>query len=152
MTFTAPDWVFVKAYDPVTRPGWVQPSLTLPDPLVIARYAYAVYDEGGLLDANLVGLPSPTPDAVVIASPSPSRTAYVSRKGTVAFADLTALPLTSGGITPNPVTISRVVGWRNYVTTSVSGGQTFPNLSPSPSPFVIYFLDNGRDFLTVDHR
>ena len=141
-TFNAvtPDWVFVTNQGPTPSPVPAD---------VIGRYAYAVYDEGGLLDANLVGLPSPTPGAVTIASPSPSRTVYPARKGTVAFADLTALPLTPGGSTPNPLTISRIVGWRNYVTTTVSTSQTFPDLSPSPSPFVTYFLNNGRDFLTV---
>jgi hypothetical protein len=140
--FRAPDWVFVTGQGPIV--------ITAPNSLVIGRYAYAVYDEGGLLDANFVGLPSPSPGAVTIASPSPSRTAYISRKGTVAFADLTVLPLTSGGSTPNPMTISRVVGWRNYVSASVATDQTFPDLSPSPSPFVTYFLDNSRDFLTVN--
>ena len=141
-TFNAitPDWVFVTNEDATPSPAPAD---------VIGRYAYAVYDEGGLLDANLVGLPSPTPGAVIIASPSPSRTVYPARKGTVAFADLTALPLTPGGSTPNPLTISRIVGWRNYVTTSVSASQVFPDLSPAPSPFVTYFLNNGRDFLTV---
>src|SRR5438876_1514526 len=110
-TFNAvtPDWVFVTG-DGAT-------VITQPSAAVIGRYAYAIYDEGGLLDANLVGLPSPTPGGVPIASPSPSRTVYPSRKGTVAFADLTALPLTLGGSTPNPLTISRMVGWRNYATT-----------------------------------
>jgi len=148
-TFNAvtPDWVFV------TSQG-ATPSPVPAD--VIGRYAYAIYDEGGLLDANLVGLPSPTPGAVTTTpspSPSPSRTFYISRKGTVAFADLTALLLTPGGSTPNPTTISKIVGWRNYATANVptSGqGSTFPDLSPSPAPFVTYFLDNSRDFLTVN--
>jgi hypothetical protein len=145
-TFNAvtPDWVFVTAQGATPSPAPAD---------VIGRYAYAIYDEGGLLDANLVGLPSPSPGVVTIASPSPSRAAYVARKGTVAFADLTALPLTPGGSTPNPQTISRVVGWRNYATTTVpvtGQGSTFPDLRPSPSPFVTYFLDNSRDFLTVN--
>jgi Tfp pilus assembly protein PilX len=147
-TFNAvtPDWVFVTAQGATPSP---------PPANVIGRYAYAIYDEGGLLDANLVGLPwpSPGPSSVPIALPSPSRTAYVARKGTVAFADLTALPLTPGGSTPDPTTIRKIVGWRNYATTTVpvSGqGSTFPNLSPSPSPFVTYFLNNSRDFLTVN--
>jgi hypothetical protein len=144
-----PDWVFVKAYDPVTQQMGAK-VITDPDSLIIGRYAYAIYDEGGLLDANLVGLPSPTPGAVTIPSPSPSRTAHPSRKGTIAFADLTALPLTLGGSTPNPMTISRIVGWRNYATTNVPTNRTFPDFSPSPSPFVTYFLDNSRDFLTVN--
>jgi hypothetical protein len=41
------------------------------------------------------------------------------------------------------------VGWRNYATTNVPINATFPDLSPSPTPFVTYFLDNSRDFLTV---
>src|SRR5215831_1875279 len=61
-TFDAvtPDWVFVTATGATPSPA---PAA------VIGRYAYAIYDEGGLLDANLVGLPSPSPGAVVIASP-----------------------------------------------------------------------------------
>src|SRR5947207_3162452 len=142
-TFNAvtPDWVFVTAAGATPSPAPAD---------VIGRYAYAIYDEGGLLDANLVGLPSPTRGAVTIASPSPSRTAYPSRKGTVAFADLTALRLTPGGSTPNPTTVSEIVGWRNYATATVPTNATFPNLAPSPSPFVTYFLNNSRDFLTVD--
>jgi Tfp pilus assembly protein PilX len=144
-TFNAvtPDWVFVTG-DGAT-------VITQPSAAVIGRYAYAIYDEGGLLDANLVGLPSPTPGPVTPAPwPSPSRVLYISRKGTVAFADLTALPLTPGGSTPNPMTISRIVGWRNYATTNVPTNKAFPDLSPSPAPFVMYFLDNTRDFLTVN--
>jgi hypothetical protein len=145
-TFNAvtPDWVFVTAAGATPAP---------PAADVIGRYAYAIYDEGGLLDANLVGLPSPTPGAVTIPLPSPSRTVYPSRRGTIAFADLTILPLTPGGTTPNPATLSKIVGWRNYATTTVpvtGGGSTFPNLSPSPSPFVTYFLNNARDYLTVN--
>ncbi len=141
-TFDAvtPDWVFVTAAGAIPSPAPAD---------VIGRYAYAIYDEGGLLDANLVGLPSPTPGAVTIASPSPSRTVYPDRKGTVAFADLTALRLTPLGSTPNPLTISRMVGWRNYATTLVPTNKTFPDLSPSPAEFVTYFVNNSSDFLTV---
>jgi hypothetical protein len=141
--YWAPDWVFVTSAGATPSPAPAD---------VIGRYAYAIYDEGGLLDANLVGLPSPTPGAVATSpspSPSPSRTFYISRKGTVAFADLTALLLTPGS-TPNPQTISKIVGWRNYATTNVPTNRTFPDLSPSPAPFVMYFLDNSRDFLTVN--
>jgi hypothetical protein len=154
--FTTPDWVFVTSAGATPSPAPAD---------VIGRYAYAIYDEGGLLDANMVGLPSPSPGAVSTPfsipysptpSPGPTVTYYTGRKGTVAFADLTALPLTAG-VTPNPTTISKIVGWRNLVsaTVRITGGggggpaQSFPNLSPSPSPFVSYFLDNSRDFLTV---
>src|SRR5438045_5776554 len=145
-TFNAvtPDWVFVTNQGATPAPAPAD---------VIGRYAYAIYDEGGLLDANLVGLPSPTPPGGALTPtpwPSPSRKFYISRKGTVAFADLTALLLTPGGSTPNPTTISKIVGWRNYATTNVPTNRIFPDLSPSPSPFMTYFLDNSRDFLTVN--
>src|SRR5207248_8784121 len=42
-SFTAPDWVLITSQGPNTAPT---PSA------VIGRYAFAVYDEGGLLDMN----------------------------------------------------------------------------------------------------
>ena len=47
--FTAPDWVLVTAQGPGPTPA--------PD-AVIGRYAFAVYDEGGLIDVNLGGFPT----------------------------------------------------------------------------------------------
>jgi hypothetical protein len=47
--FTAPDWVLVTAQGPNSEP--------LPN-AVIGRYAFAVYDEGGLIDLNLGGFPT----------------------------------------------------------------------------------------------
>src|SRR5437773_8998605 len=63
-TFVAPDWVIV------TREGVPSPTPysawnpVLKDPTAantkyaVGRYAYAVYDEGGLLDINVAGYPS----------------------------------------------------------------------------------------------
>jgi hypothetical protein len=47
--FTAPDWVLVTPQGPNTAP--------LPN-AVMGRYAFAVYDEGGLIDVNLGGFPA----------------------------------------------------------------------------------------------
>jgi hypothetical protein len=47
--FTAPDWVLVTAQGPNPAP---------PPNAVIGRYAYAVYDEGGLIDINIGGFPT----------------------------------------------------------------------------------------------
>jgi len=47
--FTPPDWVLVTAQGPDSAP--------VPN-LVIGRYAFAAYDEGGLLDMNLAGYPT----------------------------------------------------------------------------------------------
>src|SRR5207244_2902261 len=45
-SFTAPDWVLVTGQGPTPAPA--------PD-AVIGRYAFAVYDEGGLINVNLGG-------------------------------------------------------------------------------------------------
>src|SRR5205823_10707895 len=77
--------------------------------------AYAIYDEGRLIDINVAGFPSgAAPD-------------QVGRKGPVAYADLAALPSPS----PNPPVpyfpnsalpwqVDKLVGWRNYGTTQPS--------------------------------
>ena len=139
--YWAPDWVIVTRSGPTSFNSWnsslSDASISNPS-FATGRYAYAVYDEGGLCDANVVGLPSPTP--------SP---AEIGRKGSIGLADLTGMKLTSGGSTPNPITISKIVAWRNYATLQSSG--TFPNLSPTPnaSNFLNYFLDTVRDFRSV---
>ena len=48
-SFTAPDWVLVTGQGPTPAPA---PNA------VIGRYAFAVYDEGGLIDVNLGGFPT----------------------------------------------------------------------------------------------
>ena len=136
--YWAPDWVLVTRNGPTVFSSWnsaLSDATASNTNYAIGRYAYAVYDEGGLLDANVVGLPSPSPSAKVIA-----------RKGSPALADLTGMKITAGGSTPNPTTISKIVAWRNFATLKSSG--TFPNLSPTPDPsnFLNYFLDTTRDF------
>jgi hypothetical protein len=114
-SFTAPDWVLVTAQGPNTAP---------PPNAVIGRYAFAVYDEGGLLDMNLAGYPG-TWGTNVQANPAPSPTPWqtnVGRKNNVAFADLTALSLTQGQI-------DNVIGWRNFATTQQTGSFGNPNFS-----------------------
>src|SRR5206468_10637454 len=108
-TGATPDWVFVAPNTNDTTQD-ARKVITSPDPLVIGRYAYAIYDEGGLMDMNVAGYPTGT------------TATQLGRKGSVAFADLTALgsnPFfnpTSGGQAVYQV--DRVVGWRNYATTN----------------------------------
>src|SRR4030095_13912060 len=74
--FIAPDWVLVTAQGPTPAPS---PNA------VIGRYAFAVYDEGGLLDLNLAGYPSWSGLPNTSCSPNPSATPWlvnVGRKGT----------------------------------------------------------------------
>jgi hypothetical protein len=119
-SFTAPDWVLVTAQGPNTAPA---PNA------VIGRYAFAVYDEGGLLDMTLAGFPDWPPFNQVNPTPTPTPwLTNVGRKGILTFADLTALPAAPTTTLPQ-TQINSIVGWRDYATTGQSG-TTFPS-SPS---------------------
>jgi len=118
-----PDWVFVEAFDPATQQGGAT-IITSPSPLVIGRYAYAIYDEGGLLDMNVAGYPKGT-------TPAQS-----GRKGSIAFADLSALPFPITN-SSSPYQIDRLVGWRNYATTQPANN--FPDVSPPSKVFANNF-------------
>jgi hypothetical protein len=127
-SFTAPDWVLMTRNGPVAFSGW---NNSLKDPsstntnYVIGRYAFAVYDEGGLLDMSLAGYPSWTASNGTC-NPSPTPwLVNVGRKGTVAFADLTAL----GSYAPSQSQVDKIVGWRNYGTTG-RAFTNFPNGDP----------------------
>jgi hypothetical protein len=103
-TFTPPDWVLVTLRGPNPAP--------LPSD-VVGRYAFAVYDEGGLLDMNLAGFPAWTGSSADNPEPTPTPwQVNVGRKGIIAFADFGALP-------PPPTSsqMNKIVGWRNYGTT-----------------------------------
>jgi hypothetical protein len=120
-TFIAPDWVLVTAQG-------LSPS---PSPnAVIGRYAFAVYDEGGLLDMSVAGGPIDHPNDSTNRSwpslagcSSPSPTPWlvnVGRKGILGFADLSALPA-SGSTNLPQFQVDNIVGWRNYAMTQRIG-------------------------------
>jgi hypothetical protein len=116
-SFTPPDWVLVtgQGTDPAPPPG-----------AVIGRYAFAVYDEGGLLGMNLAGYPGWPNSMPCSVNPAPTPwLVNVGRKGTMAFADLTAL----GAYAPTQSQVDKIAGWRNYATTQ----RTFTNF-PSGDP------------------
>jgi Putative Ig domain len=254
--FTAPDWVLVTRNGPVAFSGW-QNSLRDPTPAnnnyVVGRYAFGVYDEGGLIDMNLGGFPTYaslsrptrpprltypleeseiilaacqapgfTPDHInasghtgvpfsitpntnhnptsfgpdtlphglfvnpitgtifgiptspgsftvtlsasngcgtgygtlnlmIDGLPSPDSTPWpvnLARKGTVAFADLTALPSTPP-ITP--AQMNKLMGWRNYATTQQPPSASFDNPSfplASADNYARYFLGPSLPFTT----
>jgi hypothetical protein len=117
-SFVAPDWVILtRAPTDPNNPASPYPvafstwNSALADPTstnnlyAVGRYAYAIYDEGSLLDANVVGYPNGFPTA-----------AYAGRKGPVAFADLSVLPYPISN-TASPWQVDRLVGWRNYGAT-----------------------------------
>src|SRR5438270_6988943 len=120
-SYWAPDWVFL------TNQGAT--VITAPNNAVIGRYAYAIYDEGGLVDLNVAGYPTGT-----------SIYQY-GRKGSLAFADLTApspYPIPNpNSDSPPTYQVDRLVGWRNYGTAQPSNN--FPDSNPASQAFARNF-------------
>jgi hypothetical protein len=123
--FVAPDWVIVTSLGP-------DPAATA-GPNAIGRYAFAIYDEGGLIDVNVGGYP-PSPNTVVSQS---------GPKGLLSFADLTVLGMSTSAMTD-------LVGWRNYA--SAQPGGSFGSFSFTPASATTYFnvvSSSSNDFLKV---
>jgi Tfp pilus assembly protein PilX len=111
---TAPDWILVS------RDG---DNPTAANEKVVGRYAYMIYNEGGLLDANVAGYPR-------AGSVSGSQRLALSRKGSSAFADLTVLPgLADLGGSRAEEIVNQLTGWRNFAVARFSGN--FPALTVS---------------------
>ena len=129
-SFVAPDWVILTRASrnptdptspyPVAFSSW-DPALADQTPAnnlyAVGRFAYAIYDEGSLLDANVVGCPSG------------STADQIGRKGPVTFADLSVLPypITNAAA---PYQVNRLVGWRNYASVSPTPSNNFPDTTP----------------------
>ncbi|XHR27096.1 MAG: hypothetical protein ACFUZC_14205 [Chthoniobacteraceae bacterium] len=133
-SFAAPDWVIVTRSGTASGSGW---SHSLADATssntayAIGRYAYAIYDEGGLLDINAAGYPS-----------SAAADQY-GPKGGIAYADLTQLSLTA-------LQIDQLVGWRNYATAQPTGtfsAFTFDN--SAAARFQSWATSSSTQFLSL---
>jgi Tfp pilus assembly protein PilX len=135
-SFTPPDWVLVTDTGGPT-------VLTAPSPSVIGRYAYAIYDEGGLLDVNVAGYPTK------------STTAQSGDKPALAYADLTQLALPSAPTTSllSTTDVDNLVGWRNYASvqpTGSFGGFTI-STSTQTQNFFNLIANNVTGFLSVNN-
>lgn len=120
--FVAPDWVFVTTKGPEV--------LTEGKTNVIGRYAYAIYDEGGLLDINAAGYPESTPLKKIDTTTTPNKVWGSGNKGGSTAADLTVLGLTQSEI-------NQIVGWRTFASSQPGG--TFPNLTFDEAQAKKYF-------------
>ena len=142
-SFAPPDWVMVTAEEGaavLTTPKTDSNGTTVSP---VGRYAYALYDEGGLADLNVAGYPSGT-NAI-----------QSGRKGSIAFADLTALgqyPLPNSS---SPYQVDRIIGWRNYATTQAANKFSDTNFasnlqgSATATSYYTFVTNNTTGFLTV---
>jgi len=124
-----PQWVYMTRQGPlgnttpVTSLSVLANSTSTNSNYVIGRYAYTVYDEGGLVDVTAAGF-SPTTFS--------GDATDVGRKGNQGFADLTQLGLSQ-------TNVDQLVYWRNTTNgPSVAGyvgylGTNYPSLTNAPS-------------------
>ncbi len=123
----------VPYWIPITKTGPTA-SLAKPDKTVIGRYAFAIYDEGGLLDINVAGGPSSATDA------------QKGYKGSLSFADvITALSNATPSIRLSQTQLDNIVGWRNYASANAAG--TFPQLTPAAQNYYDSIVSNTTGFL-----
>ena len=143
-SFVAPDWVMVTAEQGaavLTSPTTDSNGNTV---TAVGRYAYAIYDVGGLLDLNVAGYPTN------------STVSQIGRKGSLAYADLSTtnvLPYpisNSGGV----YQLDKIIGWRNYATTQPSNNfsdttfaANFQTSSAAATNFYRYLVSNSNGFI-----
>jgi hypothetical protein len=151
VNFTVPDWVYVTNEEGPTVEQTNSPNKDSSGKTVTTtgRYAYAIYDEGGLLDVNVAGQPSS------LSSTGTFTAGQASNKSSLALIDLTNLLDSGGNQLITAAAENALVGWRNYA--SLQSYPTLANAGPDllsgqfPSGFTLtgtnaidYFYNFGR--------
>ena len=155
-TFVPPDWVVV------TRNGassvtWSSGTGGLNDPTLtntnyaVGRYAYAIYNEGGLLDMNVAGFPY-DPNNPGATGSNGLTSVQSSEKRGLALADLTQLSVASTPLSQSQ--INDFVGWRNYASAELtSANGTYPSFTFSPATasnwLTNFVMGNTNGFLQI---
>ncbi|MEO0452553.1 MAG: hypothetical protein AAFY98_00265 [Verrucomicrobiota bacterium] len=115
--FPTPDWILVArdGSNPTTLAAAQWTNNGASSQTVVGRYAFTVYNEGGLLDANVAGF-----DSTAVANfgtvTNPSQ-----YKSSVAYADVSQI-FEQGGASPSNADnlVDQLVQWRNAATLSAS--------------------------------
>jgi hypothetical protein len=136
--YTAPDWILV-ARDGSNPTTWnTALAKAAGNSFVVGRYAYNIYDEGGLLDMNVAGFPTGV------------TAAQAGGKSALAFADLTQLKDKDGASLFTQAQIDAFIAWRNYATTQAPAD--FPTPAFTAASGLNYFkaiTANSKGFLTT---
>ena len=126
-SFVSPDWVLVTAQGPNSAP--------LPN-AVIGRYAFAVYDEGGLIDVNLGGAPN---YASLTPPTRPAR--RLAPKYPVEESEIMLAACQPPNFTPDHLNLTK------NITAGAIWSFT-PNTNHSPTSFTCSALPHGLTFNT----
>src|SRR6266550_615391 len=145
-SFVAPDWVIVTAEEGAAVLSTPSTDSSGNAVTPVGRYAYAIYDVGGLLDINVAGYPTN------------STGSQIGRKGSLGYADLSTqnilpYPIPNGG--SGAYQLDKIIGWRNYATTQPSNNLPDTNFaanfqqvnSTAATNFYQYLISNTNGFL-----
>lgn len=137
-SYTAPDWVLV-ARDGSNPVNWSSTMSNAAGPsFVVGRYAYNIYDEGGLLDMNVAGYPTGV------------TAVQAGNKSALAFADLRQLKDSSGKPLITQAQIDAFIAWRNYASTQAPSDFPTPAFTAtSGQNYVNAITSNAKGFLAV---
>lgn len=126
---SAPDWIYV-ARDGSNPTSWNTNMISsgVNPTAVVGRFAYMVYDVGGLLDMNAAGYPTT------------ATASQIGGKTGLAYADLTQLTDAAGTQLLSQSKIDNLVGWRNFASASTDWTKSPPVLS---SPALSGFPGSG---------
>jgi hypothetical protein len=124
-TFVPPSWILISraGTNPTTWDASMKWSATNPT-TVIGRYAYTIYNEGGVLDVNVAGFPQ-IPLTSLSSTPANltgslnHMISNAASKMALPYADLTNLPYVFSGTSLFPFTtnlLTLMLDWRNAAT------------------------------------
>jgi hypothetical protein len=123
--FVPPSWILVSrgGANPTNWNSAMQWSGTNSS-TVIGRYAYAIYNEGGVLDVNVAGFPqmpltSLSTNAASLLGSTAAMITNAATKMALTYADLTNLPSVFNGITQfqfSTNVLLQLLNWRNAAT------------------------------------
>jgi len=133
--FVSPDWILIgrDGSNPVTLAAATEKNTA-----AVGRYAYVIYNEGGILDANVAGYPNSVLSVKDVAS-----------KPNVAFADLLQLTAADGSSLFKNGEIEALVGWRNHASAQASGSLESGYVFSSGSSYCQYVTANPNGFISV---
>lgn len=155
--FVPPSWIYT-AHDGSNPKTWSGNYVAGGSNPVGQRYAFAIYDEGGMLDLNVAGGP--------VNNAAQPLGGVACLKNSLAYADLTQIPgISSTALSINGVStptlsvaqqatvINAIVGWRNHsssqATGTIASGFTFPNPAVGLTPFDQSIRASTTGYLSV---
>ena len=143
-TYIAPDWIYLTRSGPkalaVTDLPVASNSSSSNTNYVIGRFAFNVYDEGGLLDVAATGN----------SSSSDVSSVDKARKGSIALADLTQIPNGTGTSKLTQAQADALVAWRNASSYNQTGtsGYTYYLFNKAPATGFLQPVSGDESFVS----